>query len=546
MRFLRTKLKEFHRLWLKQWEEEAAGDKEQKSVRSLLIRLGSALALYVVLDRALMLLASLPPESFYEPFIYLAFLKSLLTGPSGLVLVPVVFFFVWFRKSLWAPWTDLPRGRPLRFLILLCAGLLVWRFTTYDYNLYFDQAHYPDRLLLAVFLLLIYWRPVFVLPFLTVLLPVVWQFAAFGEFSWAAAFLPIRILVLFLTFFLLRAATKKFPAADFVFFLGCLVAAHYWPSGFGKLRWQWIRYEQLNFLLPGAYANGWLAFVGTEQISAAVRLLGVFNLPLKIFTLVLECGALLFFWNRYSVRFFLAGWAALHLGIFLATGIFFWMWVIVEIALLWLFLRRKGFADLPSFSRSHLVISILLIISGPVWCNPVKLVWYDVPISYTYRFVGIGEDGRTYRLPAKFFAPYDYQFTLSAFSYLDNKKPLLSVVQSAGPPEIMNIDSVEEMLAYERTKGRLSFNAQNAAAFRAFVRQFVGNWNRRLSKDTPFSYLEAPRLIWTFPTSAPFDRPQRLRRVDIIQVTSFYQNYVNVEIRREVVDRIRIPAAEDE
>ena len=58
--------------------------------------------------------------------------------------------------------------------ILLFTG--AWAFSAYDYNFYFDQTHYVDRLLLIAFAMLVLVHPGFVLPFLLEAIAIAYQF----------------------------------------------------------------------------------------------------------------------------------------------------------------------------------------------------------------------------------------------------------------------------------------------------------------------------------------------------------------------------------
>jgi hypothetical protein len=211
----------------------------------------------------------------------------------------------------------------------------------------------------------------------------------------------------------------------------------------------------------------------------------------------------------------------------------------MEVALLWLFLRKGGFSKLPVFTKKHLIVSVLLIVSGTFWCKPVKLAWFDVPLNYTYRFEAETESGQTLQLPPKFFAPFDNQITLSRFGFLDGKKPTLGIVWGAGPAEIMKINSADEAFALERSKGHIRFNAIQTKDFDAFLKQHTQNWNKRLSKDTWLGFLPAPRFIWTYPTET-FDQPEPIKRINIVQITTFYDNVSYAEIRKEKVHEVVI------
>jgi len=537
------KLRTIYQLWLKHWAVESLAEKPY--LKSFLVRIGSVVFLYVILDRFLMKITNLPFVNYQEPFIYFTFLKHISTTWYFLFVIISAFSLFIFRKNIFCSWTDFPKGKHIRFLVIIASGTLTWVFATYNYNLYYDQGHYFDRFLLFIFLLLVYWRPIFVLPFLTILLPIIWQFAVLQGFSFAIPFLPIHLLTLFSTFFLIYLVVKKLPIADFVFLTGCLIATHYWVPGFAKLRQNWILYDQLNFLVPATYANGWLGFLDSQTISLITQKLGYFDIPLKILTLMFEFGSMFFFLNRHSVKFFLCGWVFFHLGIFFMTGIFFWVWILLDGAFLYLFLKKDGISTLPIFNLKYLIVSVILIISGSLWSKPVVLAWFDVPVTYTYRFEAETEGGKTYKLPPKFFAPFDYQFTLGSFAYLD-KKPLIPIVwgtssHSSIGKQIMKLDSDKSVFSFEEQNGKVYFDEKSKEAFNLFIKQYIQNWNKHFSNQTYLSYIEAPRFLWTFPTSASFEQSkQPIKRIKVIQVMSFYNHGKYSEIRETMVDEISI------
>ncbi len=537
------KVRTTYQLWLKQWAVESLAEKPD--LKSFLVRIGSVLFLYVILDRFLMKITKLSFVNYQEPFIYFTFLKHIFTSWYLLLVITLAFSLFMFRKNLFCSWTDFPKGKLIRFLVIIASGTLTWVFATYNYNLYYDQGHYFDRLLLFIFLLSIYWRPIFVLPFLTILLPIIWQFTVLQGFSFAIPFLPIRLLTLFSTFFLVYLVVRKLPTADFVFLTGCLIATHYWVSGFAKLTPSWILYDQLNSLVPATYANGWLGFLDSQTISLITQKLSYLNIPLKTLTLMFEFGSMFFFLNRHSVKFFLCGWVFFHLGIFFVTGIFFWVWILLDGAFLYLFLKKDGISTLPIFNLKYLIVSMILIISGSLWSKPVVLAWFDVPVNYTYRFEAETEGGKTYKLPPKFFAPFDYQFTLGSFAYLDNK-PLISTVWGASSDpsigkRIMKLNSDKLLFSFEEQNGKVHFDEKSKEAFNLFIKQYIHNWNKRFSNQTYLSYIEAPRFLWTFPTSASFEQSKEpIKRIKVIQVMSFYNHGKYSEIRETMINEISI------
>ena len=518
--------------------------------RHFLVQLGSLLAIFVFFHKILVVLTQLPQSAFSEPVIFWELIKKLFTHPLGLTLVIGVFIILLLRippalQLLNNKWSDFQHGNSLRFFVVLTAGVLSWVFATYDFNLYLNQAHLFDRLLLILFCVLIIWRPVFVFPFLALLLPIISQFEILAGFSWAAPLLPIKVLILFAAFLFLRILIKISGITVFVFLLGCLWASHYWVSGIAKLTWEWILHDQVYFLLPATYANGWLSFLEPETISKLCQNFIPFNGIMKFFTILMECGCLIFFWRLGSLRFFLFGWILFHLGILLMSGIFFWMWMVLEAGLLFLFLRRDSFSSLALFNYPKLLISVILIITASYWSNPVRLAWHDAPVSYTYRFEAETQSGNKYFLPPNFFAPYDYQFTLMAFSFM-SPHPVLPIVWGVTSDpglsrQLEKMSKPEHFFSYEKERGFVGLQEDRIAGFDAFVRQFVQHWNQRLSKKTGLSYLKAPRLLWTFPSSPGFAEPEAIKQIKVIQVTSVYFQGQYSEIRHLPVQKILIP-----
>jgi hypothetical protein len=505
----------------------------------LLIRVGMLVGAFAALEFALFRVSNLPQESYQSPVLILevaARVMSALPGwavaAAALVAAPALFLL---RRELAMRWEHLPGGEQLRVLAVIIATGLSWAGATYEYNLYFDRAHGTDRLLVIALLLLAWWRPVFLLPLLLVLLPLLWQFGyPIGGFSRAGSVLPVRVLILVGAFWLLRAVTKRGRTDDAVFVLCCIIAAHYWASGYAKLQLEWPAHARPALLLPATYSTGWLAFLQPETIAAIARALLWLNLPMKIGVLLVECGAVVALYRRKSIRAFLAASIGLHAGIFLISGIFFWQWMLVNAAVLVLFFGTRGTA--PSiFTRQHLVASMALIVSSGMWLWPPVLAWIDSPVTYTYRAEAVGASGRVYELPPRFFAPYDYQFTLGAFGYLV-AAPRLSIVWGAAPDwrlveRLAQVTSAADIEAVEARAGRRLFDASRSAAFDAFVGRFMRAWNREHGHTRWWMVLRPPPLLWSFPrrtTPAPGDA---LTRVVVYEVTTLFDGRRYHEVR---------------
>ena len=505
------------------------------------------LAVFVVTDRLLFRISTLPAAGYAEGVIVLEVVTRLLTWsvPNliALLMVAALALVLLRTRSLGASWTEFDGGPKLRVFIGLIVVLLAWVFVTYEYNFYFGQRHGLDRLLLILLTLLAIWRPFFVLPFVFVLLPVIQQFNhPIGGFSGAQALLPVRILILFVCTFVLALLTKRSWTPAFVLLTCCMVASSYWSPGLGKLELGWLPRDQIHFLLPSTYANGWLGFLDSEAISTLTRSLSVLNWPMKSVTVIAEIGALVCLWNTSTMRFFLVVWIILHVGIFLMSGICFWMWMILNCALLILFFGRAA-RSVTTFTRAQFLLSVFVIAGGGLLFRPAKLAWLDARATYTYRFEGTGEDGSRYTLPPAYFAPFEYQFTLGNFHYLQ-EDPHLPIVWGATGDRVVadaltSLTDADELLELEAAHGRVSFNPRRAAVFDEFVERFVGNRNTHGVQVSWWRLLPAIPELWTFPLS-PRGVPAQITGVTVHQVLSLYDGSQYREIRQRPVRFIKI------
>ena len=182
MERVRVTVNKAQQLWGNWWGDEnrlpAEGPLQQY------IRVGSLIGIYIVLDRLLMRASQLSFDQYEAPFIYGEFVTQLFGSWYGIALVLALSLFLVFWRRLLDQWEQINFGTSLRWLMVAAAGALAWSYSTYDFNLFFNQAHLLDRSLLLLFVILTYWRPIFVLPFLTLLLPMVWQFTLMIGFSW--------------------------------------------------------------------------------------------------------------------------------------------------------------------------------------------------------------------------------------------------------------------------------------------------------------------------------------------------------------------------
>ena len=145
-----------------------------------------------------------------------------------------------------------------------------------------------------------------------------------------------------------------------------------------------------------------------------------------------------------------------------------------------------------------------------------------------------------------FLAEYETQFTLNSFGYLV-ESPQLGIVWGALRDQgvsdrLLAAKSPDDIWEIERQVGHNEFNSYDADRFENFIARYIQNYNQRQSNTTPFGWLPAPRQVWTFGSEAIFSKESPINKVNVYQITSFYDGTQISEIRRDLVREINVAA----
>ena len=166
--------------------------------------------LYAFFWRWLSVTLVLPEESYRAPFVAYQVALTLSTTVPGLVgLVPLLILFAFRSKELLAPWSDYEGGERVRLLVMVLVIWATWATVTADHNLWFDRSHDLDRAVLIVLTVLVYRRPVFLIPYLFLFFPIEHQFdLPFGRQIFARVMLE-NLMALLVAAMLLRGLTHS-------------------------------------------------------------------------------------------------------------------------------------------------------------------------------------------------------------------------------------------------------------------------------------------------------------------------------------------------
>lgn len=530
--------------------QKAIADFDLKGAAAMAARVFALLAGFVLFDRWLQATTHLDAEVYREPFILAAMLRGadplLLAGLAAMLLAAAV------RLGFRAPWSALEGGAALRLPVVLIAFPIVWTYTTYGYNFFFDQAHVADRAVLLALFLLTLMRPVFLAAFVFVAYVLMWQLKVpdLGGPVFAHKQMLLEPLTALAVWTLLRAAGLRLKAADSLFLVCCIVAGRYWLPGVAKVLLDWHAVGRIHDAMYAAYGHGWLGFLAPDAVRDYARIFKAFDGLLVWPVLIFEIGALVFLARRWWACGILAAAAVFHLGVFALMGFLFWTWIVVDLTLIWLFLRTRRDPGLNVFTLPHLALSIPLIGLSLYWSSPPRLSWFDTPLSYTVRFEAVGVSGAAYYLSPRFFDPYGDQMTFSFFGYLVEDRATLTGPYGATKERVV-ADAIaaatqpEDIFALEAApERRAAYDPDRARVFYDFVQTYIRHWNARGHAEGRRAALQPPGQFWTFRRpGAPeaYDGQEPLREVSVKHVTSWFDGTAvrdirTVELKRLVID----------
>lgn len=501
-------------------------------------RIAALVVLFLAFEIFVMRVCRLSEEAYAQPILGVEVLRRL--GPIPCVLLAAI-IAVWMRYGgLMLRWSELDDGRILRVFIVFLALLMVWPLTTYGYNYYLGQGHYLDRAMLVLLLALLWWRPAFIYPFVLLAFTLLWQFGvpSLGGTIFAHKLQVLHVLNMFAAFLALRTISGPRSSDDFIFMTCCLVAAAYWLPALSKLQLNWLADTNLHLLPLAAYSHGWLSFLEADTVARLSQWILPLDFPLALFVLSIEALCLVFLWRRALSIGLLAAVILFHAGVFLYYGFLFWTWIALDAGLLLILLRDLRQKRLGIYSRTHLLISILLIGFAAYWARPPALGWYDTRLTYTYRITAFAEDGTNFTLAPTFFTPYEDVFTMAAFHYLTSEHAVLVAPYGVTKDQdlaraINDADSPADIFALESAVPGVPYDAERSRRFYDFIERYVTAWNQQGQRARWLVPLRAPRQFWSSRGEDPQRSGRTIHGIAVSEITTLFDG-TRLQIIREV------------
>lgn len=502
--------------------------------------------------------SALPLEELYqESSIFGALYKYSSSLLIGFLIAPLFFY-----KT---QWNEIIKQKYIliKYFIFFILSIYAWSVITLDYNLYFDNSYNIDRIILLLLLLLSFRLPMMFIYFLIFSL-VFYNQINYPDFGY---FFPtiymnikplIEILFLFIVFIFLKKLYKKLSILSFLIALISLHAANYFIPGLGKVSlsehyidWIWI--NNLSNILIAKYSQGWLLdFISIENINLILKWISAFIIPMQLFALTIQLAALFIFIKQRFIIILFITFELLHLGIFLLSGILFWRWILLNIAIIYLINKLTTEDVKKIFNYKIMFFSIPIIFLGNIFFHAYPLAWFDTPLNNFNQIYAVTEDNKKHKIDTNLFAPYERILYLNTLNSFINKpvKARWDTTDSKIMEELHFISNHTEITSlkstierFEQQYGANEFNQAEQKKITKFLKIFFSNLNNYKGEKNIWSYLSPIRHIYgSFNWEKPLKEKSKIKAIEIVFSKTFYSHKYNrlIPLEKRMIVKINI------
>ena len=470
------------------------------------------------------------------------------------LLVPTTLILLARIRIRWDQWEN---GKALRNLVMTLLIILAWAGATFDYNIYLNDGHFLDRLLL-IGLTALCWRFPLAVPF-----AVKWAHVMLKE-----SYVPIpaddfdfrsvhEVLVVF-SVFVWVSSRKSFRSEYFLLVgIGCW-ASYYYAAGVAKVyygpEWSWLLDNHLSNLSVGGHVRGWLGFLREDTFLAINGVARRLDLVLAAFTLIFELGALAcFFVHRRVAQLWFVLAILFNFGIFALTGICFWKWILTNIAFL-IFTSRGGAPIYDRMCRHKLVVlfGVLLVFFSrerTYYFPQTGVAWYDSRMVENYTIHAIGESGKEYVVAPSFLTPMEMHFGQGRLCYATDERSVTGIYGVTGSHQILTrleqLENPEDALKLLQ-RGRRCLDARTSKRLEDFFVRYFRNLNEHGRPHRWLSWIGRPTHLWFQPRGELYDMQEPVDRIELWREVVVHHGDRLHRLDKKRVKDIQIPSARPE
>ena len=464
-------------------------------------------------------------------------------------------------------WKRFDSHSGVRWVVFGPTLALTWAYAGYPHNFYFDQPHLFDRAWLIVIAALVFRSPIFALGFaVQVLISRAQTYHVINAITPIVDELPLRVLGIAFGFgvwnLLLRTVRRRFPGIAervriepslLVYSVLLLLGSYYFYGGLAKLEigenpLDWMMESHLENFLIASYLYGWLAFLSEARILEIASFVGTISPLISLATLIIEIGMLFLLVERRLTLGLLSAAIAMHTGIALTTGVWFWQWMVVDLSVLcWLWLRRGDDTLRQLYARPVALFSLALIIALSALFSNNHFAWWNTKWTTALHLEGLDRDGKSYSIDYSDFYPYllvgymkPYRSIESGIYGINSRQDLMRRLETVKPAVL---------IADLRSRRGENFGDHLIArkrSFDDFAQHFLGHRNRRLARGSsasPLAFIPSPpRLRIRDPKGPnPYRDQAQIVGLRVRYSETYYTGSALLHFHDEVIHFVEIP-----
>ncbi len=474
-----------------------------------------------------------------KPYLDPSFFISSFKSPSTIVGVLVFFFLLKNRHKI--TWQELGVDRFLKLFFIVPGMVLCWELLTYDYNFYVDHYFFLERLLMLIFLVMVWFHPMHSVWFLMLALLFRAQFDfPIGGFPIFDKKVLFDLYLLLITFLMIRVKIKL-SYHWLIFFIIVVVASNYFATSIGKIRltphgYEWITQNPLDYLIMNGNYRGWPYSSGTIPWVTKYKSL------VQMITFSLEFSTLFLFFRRKLAIFILLGCVSMHLAIFYFGGILFWKWLIIDALLIAFLIYRKDLGQV--FDRSFFKLSFILIPTAVFWLSAFTIGWLDTKFNQTFEYTVVSENGKEYNASKSIFNPFHQLFYHDKFLYASNEKRIkitgfgytFKYVWS----HAINNSSLETIDQVETKIGKNFYSKEKDQAHTNFIKTFFTNYNDHIETNYFRNWIKAPEHIYNFPDEPVYHKQGKIKTVNVYLKKTYIEGHKLILLEKKLIKSVSI------
>lgn len=261
----------------------------------------------------------------------------------------------------------------------------------------------------------------------------------------------------------------------------------------------WISENPSEILfINSIWTNQFFNFLSPTVVNTVYYLIHSCSFALNFFVFIIQIVTLIAVLRRAFTIALLGLLDCMHIGIFLASAIFFWKWFVLNLVFIWAIKR-----ELPGFGRSKIKWFLpAVVVMGPRFFSVVELGWLDTPAMNVLEMKAVTASGGEYTVPSNYFLAMSLPF--AQIDYVPAHKGQITTGTYGATVDYETFIKAKKCnVTYVDTKDTLQ-----AAVEKTSLRSFITAHHRFILKNADergrYNYNFFPHHIWSNLTNDPF------------------------------------------